>query len=224
MKDYLDIVYSRSDKPLTSYPEQLVDYILSQVGIKKNSGLSLLEPGVGVGDHLRIFRKRGFVVRGLDVSERSKEMSPDLEIDVIDADVKRWPYEDCSFDVVYSKSFIEHLTDPELFLFEAFRVLRPGGIIVTLTPDWVANYKKFFDDYTHKSPFTKTSLRNIKVAAGFEDVNSFTFRQLPSTWHNPFLNQFCALIAIFVPYQTKFKFFRWSRELMLMGHGTKPNG
>ena len=222
MKDYLDIVYSRRSKPLTNYPEQLVEYILEQLGIKGREGLSLMEPGVGCGDHLRIFKEKGFVVRGLDISERSKEMSPDLEIDVMDSDGKTWPYEDCSFDIIYSKSFIEHLTDPEFFLSEAFRVLKPGGLIVTLTPDWVANYKKFYDDYTHKSPFTKVSLRNIKLSAGFIDVNSFTFRQLPYTWHNSFLNGLCVLVALFVPYQSQIKFFRWSRELMLMGYGTKP--
>ena len=84
-----------------------------------------MEPGVGHSDHLESFRKN-FIVRSLDGSEEAKEMSPDLEIDVIDADVKTWPYEDCSFDVIYSKSFIEHLTEPELFLSEAFRVLGAG--------------------------------------------------------------------------------------------------
>lgn len=224
MKDYLDVVYNRSSKPLTNYPEKLVDYILEQVDIEGHAGLSLMEPGVGCGDHLRIFKEKGFIVRGLDISERSKEMSPDLDIDVMDSDGRTWPYGDCSFDVIYSKSFIEHLIDPELFLAESFRVLKPGGRIITLTPDWVANYKKFYDDYTHKCPFTKVSLRNIKLSAGFVDVNTFTFRQLPYTWHNPFLNQLCALVAPFVPYRTQIKFFRWSRELMLMGYGTKPKG
>jgi len=222
MKDYLDIVYGRGSKPSTNYPERLVDYIIEQAGIKGRTGLSMMEPGVGCGDHLRIFKEKGFVVRGLDISERSKELSPDLDIDVMDSDGKIWPYEDCSFDVIYSKSFIEHLIDPELFLSEAFRLLKPGGLIVTLTPDWAANYKKFYDDYTHKSPFTTVSLRNIKLSAGFVDVNSFTFRQLPYTWYNPFLNGLCALVAPFVPYQTQTKFLRWSRELMLMSYGTKP--
>ena len=71
--------------------------------------------------------------------------------------------------------------------------------------------------------FTKTSLRNIKVAAGFEDVNSFTFRQLPFTWHNSFLNCFCSVIAIFVPYRLSSNFFVGLRKLMLMGY-TKPKG
>jgi len=162
MSDYLDIVYNRQSKPLTAYPEKLVDYVLDKISISDGSGLSLIEPGVGCGDHLRLFKNKGFCVRGLDISPRSVEISPDLDIDIIDADRFVWPYEDDSFDIVYSKSFIEHLLQPEHYIHEAYRVLKPGGIMVTLTPDWVANHKKFYDDYTHVKPFTKVSLASIK--------------------------------------------------------------
>ena len=221
MSDYLDVVYNREIKPLTTYPEKLVDYILENIGISDGAGLTLIEPGVGCGDHLRLFKNKGFCVRGLDVSHRSAEISPDLEIDIINADGVEWPYEDGSFDIVYSKSFIEHLVHPEQYLHEAYRVLKPGGVMVTLTPDWVANYKKFYDDYTHVKPFTKISLENIKKSMGFVNVDVFTFRQLPSTWKSHFLNWFCSMIAYFVPYDTKIPFLRWSRELMLFGVGTK---
>ena len=91
----------------------------------------------------------------------------------MNADGNSWPYADNTFDIVYSKSFIEHLTDPVSFLNESYRVLKPGGTIVTLTPDWVSGYKKFYDDYTHKSPFTVVSLKNIKTASGFENVEAY---------------------------------------------------
>lgn len=223
MKDYLDIVYAKNSTNPSNYPEQLVDYIIRQGNLRSNADLKLLEPGVGCGDHLRIFAQKGFVVRGLDISERSVKISPDLDIDLVNSDEGFWPYDDCSFDVIYSKSFIEHLREPQLFLREAYRVLKPGGIIVTLTPDWAANYKKFYDDYTHVSPFTAISLRNIKLSVGFICVESFAFRQLPITWDNPFLNSLCGLIAHFVPYRTNLKFFRWCRELMLISYGTKPS-
>ncbi len=222
MKDYLDIVYSRASRPLTSYAEKLVDHIIHVTKIDPSQNLKLLEPGVGLGDHLRIFKNRGFDVSGLDISSRSKDLSPDLEIEIMDASGKQLPFDDSSFDIIYSKSFIEHLPDPLNFVSESFRILRPGGVLITLTPDWVANHKKFYDDYTHKSPFSKISLSNIKIASGFEDVRAFTFRQLPSTWHNPLVNGLCAVIAPFVPYRTELKFLRWSRELMLIGFGRKP--
>lgn len=222
MEDYLDIVYDKKQKPLTSYPEKLVSYIIKVCQLDSTSEASLLEPGVGRGEHLRIFKDKGFNVKGLDISKRSAEMSPDLDIDIMDSDGSKWPYPDDTFDVVYSKSFIEHLDYPEIYMKEAFRVLKPGGRIINLTPDWDAGYRKFYDDYTHKTPFTVVSIANITKVSGFESVNAFAFRQLPMTWNSPVTDFLCAVIGLFVPVRSSHNFFRWTRELMLMSYGTKP--
>lgn len=41
--------------------------------------------------------------------------------------------EDGTFDLVLSTQVLEHVQEPELFLKEAFRVLRPGGVLVLTT-------------------------------------------------------------------------------------------
>jgi len=105
---------------------------------------------------------------------------------------------------------------------EAFRVLKPGGLFLSLVPDWESNYKIYFDDYTHKTPFTIISLRDIYLLFGFDSVNVIKFRQLPIVWKYPQLNILCDIIAPFVPVRTEQKFLRWSRELMLIGSGIKP--
>jgi|TARA_Y100000294_G_scaffold68314_1_gene64703 SAM-dependent methyltransferase len=150
-------------------------------------------------------------------------MSPDLDIDLMDSDGKYWPYKDSSFNIVYSKSFIEHLNDSVTYMSEAYRVLKPGGVIINLIPDWASNHKIFYDDYTHKTPFTVVSLQNISTAAGFINVKAFTFRQLPFTWKYWFLNTLCGMIAPLIPSKTEIKILRWSRELMLLGYGVKPD-
>jgi predicted SAM-dependent methyltransferase len=50
---------------------------------------------------------------------------------------ERWPFEDCSAEAINSEHVIEHLerADAPAFFAEAFRVLRPGGVIRTSTPD-----------------------------------------------------------------------------------------
>jgi len=154
-------------------------------------------------------------------------LSPDLDIDIdiyiYVADDNSWPFDDNSVDVVYIRSFIEHLRFPLRYVEEAYRVLKPGGKLLTLTPDWEVNYKKFFDDYTHISPFTFVSLENITKSAGFIDVHVYKLRQLPITWKYPFINHLCAAISPFVPVRTTQPFLRWSRELMLVGVGIKPD-
>jgi hypothetical protein len=54
------------------------------------------------------------------------------------------------------------------------------------------------------------------------DVNVVKFRQLPIVWKFPILNIFCAIISPLIPVRTQTKFFRWSRELMLIGSAKKP--
>ena len=92
---------------------------------------------------------------------------------------RKLPFDDNSIDIVYSKSFIEHLHYPERYLEEAYRVLKPNGIFLTLTPDWQSNYKIFFDDFTHRTPFTTVALSDAYKMYGFKDINVYKFRQLP---------------------------------------------
>jgi len=80
---------------------------------------------------------------------------------------------------VYSKSVIEHFHYPERLVQEMYRVLKPGGLAITLCPSWEYNYKMYFEDYSHRTPFMLVSLRDIQIIHGFEDVQVGFFRQLP---------------------------------------------
>lgn len=139
----------------------------------------------------------------------------------IDLENDKWPYPDNYFDIIYNKSLMEHLRNPDKFLMEARRVLKPGGKILCLIPDWEANYKIYFDDFTHRTPFTSISLNDIYQILDFNNIKVFKFRQLPIVWKYPFINIFCGLISPFIPVRTQNKFLRWSRELMLIGYAEK---
>jgi ubiquinone/menaquinone biosynthesis C-methylase UbiE len=219
MSDYLDVIYDEGNKPYTTYPEKLTSHLYNT--LKMQPGQSMLEPGVGRGDHLKLFKELGLQVCGLDVSPKAKEFSKNLKIDIIDADSEQWPYPDNNFDIVYSKSFIEHLIKPVNYFNESLRVLKPGGLLLTLTPDWESQYKKFYDDYTHVSPFTVISLKDIQVIAGFNDVEVYKFRQLPLAWKYPVINIVCSVFAPFIPVRIKNDILRWSRELMLISWSRK---
>ena len=220
MNDYLNVVYDERTRPYSEYPEKLIHYLFNAFQMKE--GISLLEPGCGRGEHLRLFKDLGVNAYGLDLSPESPLLAKDLNISVCDLEMDKLPYPDNHFDVVYSKSFLEHLRDPGKFLTEAYRVLKPGGLLLSMVPDWESQYKKFYDDYTHVSPFTTVSLENIQLVIGFDKVKVYKFRQLPIVWKFPVLNNFCALISPFIPVRTTIPFLRWSRELMLVGSARKP--
>jgi SAM-dependent methyltransferase len=183
--------------------------------------MEMLEPGCGRGEFINNFKELGLNVVGVDISPEAAKYNNDLDVKLCDVEREELPFKDNTFDVIFSKSFIEHLHYPDRYLEEAFRVLKPGGMLLTLVPDWESNYKTYFDDFTHRSPFTAIALEDAYKMYGFADVNVFKFRQLPIVWKYPKLNLFCAAISPFIPVRTKNKFLRWSRELMLVGVGVK---
>ena len=183
MADYLSIVYSESERPKTSYPGKLARYLQNKYFPKTHN--SFLEFGCGRGELLNEFSRLGFNVRGNDSLEYAKHSNKHLDIDIFHFDGQTG-YKSESIDIIFSKSFVEHIQNPKEYFDECYRILRPGGILLTLTPDWRSNYVKFFDDYTHVRPFSCVSLKNIYLASGYENVNIDSFKQLPILWNNPF--------------------------------------
>ncbi len=55
------------------------------------------------------------------------------EVDLV-ADCTNLPFADNTIDCVISNAVLEHVTEPDLFVKEAYRVLKPGGIIITGVP------------------------------------------------------------------------------------------
>lgn len=75
-----------------------------------------------------------------------------------------------SVDVVFASNLLEHLTREELAktLEEVRRILRTGGRLLVLQPNFRYSYKKYFDDYTHRRIFTHVSLRDLLSSSGFQ--------------------------------------------------------
>ena len=220
MADYLKIIYDLKSHPKTSYPEKLVKHLFNSFELKK--GQIFLEPGCGRGEFLNEFNKLGLKCHGIDLSNFAGSMVDNIEvIKGIDLEKDTWPYPDDFFDIIYNKSLLEHLNNPDKFLVEARRVLKPDGKILCLVPDWESNYKTYFDDFTHRTPFTKVSLNDIYEITDFKNIKVVKFRQLPIVWRFPLINVFCSIISPFIPVRTKNKFLRWSRELMLIGYAQK---
>lgn len=224
MKDYLDIEYNLIDRPLTDYPAKLAKYLFDRFGLTK--GMTMLEIGCGRCELLGHFRALGLQTYGLDSAEsaaRYAELADSqFELAEFKPNETKVLFNGKKFDTIFSKSFIEHVSDPKAYLEWCNSLLVDGGRVITLTPDFEVNFKTFYDDYTHVKPFTKVSLRQVLEASNFADVSVFKFRQLPSTWNSEFMNLISSVTSKFSSHRAKNKWFRWSRELMLASVGTKP--
>ena len=225
-KNYIDVVYRSSKKPFTTYPEKLIKLLAKKYSLKKES--RILEMGCGRGEFLNEFTKLGMNGFGIDLSNFAKDYCDNAEIKVVDISKDPVPYPDNSFDIVFSKSFIEHFYYPEEIFKEAYRVLKPSGILINLTPEWNYIYKSFYDDYTHRTPFTKKSLEDIHHIAGFKNVEVQSFKQLPILWSDNFIirktfSVLSELTRLLVPEKFRMtnKWFRFSKELMLLSSAIK---
>jgi SAM-dependent methyltransferase len=91
-------------------------------------------------------------------------------------------FADASFDVVFASNLLEHLerADTLRLLGEAHRVLRPGGRLLLVQPNFRLNPNEYFDDYTHVAIFTDRSLRDLLLAQGWA-VEHVAARFLPLT-------------------------------------------
>jgi len=225
-KDYVEVVYNEADKPFTTYPKKLATYLSSRFDIKKDC--KILELGCGRGELLNSFIDLGIDGYGTDISDYSKKKYPKIKFTKNNIlEEKKIPFPDNFFDFAYSKSFVEHFYDPDFIFIEIFRILKANGKVLTLTPDWQYMSKVFYDDSTHKRPFTIKSLKNIQVIAGYSNVAVEKFRQLPITWNNYssfnfFYLFFAELTRIFLPSSLKkIKWVRFSKEIMLLSSAQK---
>lgn len=80
------------------------------------------------------------------------------------------PFADASIDVLAMTSTLEHLDCPEHIATEIHRLLTPEGIVFITVPD-IRKYKfEFWNDVTHKRPFTDKSLRFLFETHGLETL------------------------------------------------------
>ena len=75
-----------------------------------------------------------------------------------------------SFDVVLASNVIEHFEpDAAAGLVDAVAaVLRSGGRMLVIQPNFRYAFREYFDDYTHRSMFTDVSLPNLLRSRGFQ--------------------------------------------------------
>ncbi len=220
-RDYVSVMYNEKIKPFTKYPDLLTSYFAKRY--KLSNGQRILDLGCGRGDFLRGFIRCGLKGYGVDSSLMAKSICSEAEILQSDLKKKPLPYEGNNFDIIFSKSVLEHFYHPERLVHEIYRILKPGGLVITMVPDWESVYKTFYNDYTHRTPFTLTSLRDIFIINGFDNVKVERFRQLPFLWKMPWLQPLLKLLALITPASLNAysKVVKFSKEVMLLSSAVK---
>jgi SAM-dependent methyltransferase len=136
---------------------------------------ALLDVGCGRGDLGAVLVKRGWRVAGLDPSAEACAFARARGVEARTGTLNTIAYEDESFDAVVMRHSLEHVPDPRADLARAYRLLRPGGLLVISVPNFDSWERRRFgsawfhlDLPRHRTHFVPRSLRLALAGSGFE--------------------------------------------------------
>lgn len=122
-----------------------------------NSDTRILDVGCGHGDFLKPVYDKTPHTYGVDPDQEALDKNKLIKNKIVGT-VEKLPFENNFFDLVISEWVLEHLPEPEKAFHEIYRVLKPGGKVIFLTPN-VWNYNvwiiraipnRFHDYFTRK--------------------------------------------------------------------------
>jgi SAM-dependent methyltransferase len=150
----------------------------------------VLEAGCGTGHWIRVFRKSGLHVVGLDPSQGMLTVARrnDADARLVRAPAEALPCRPASVDRIFCVNALHHFRDPAAFFREARRVLVSGGGLLTIGLDphtgrdrwWIYDYfpAALVEDRRRYLP--AASIRELMQAAGFSACETRDVQHLPA--------------------------------------------
>jgi SAM-dependent methyltransferase len=132
----------------------------------------MLEIGPGQGTLAALAIQAGWEYSAIEPSPLLAARLRAEGLDVVQAWTPPVPAADASCGVLYADQVLEHMSGIDAaraFVAEALRVLRPGGVVFIVVPDYLKERGFFWDiDYTHNFPTTERRVRQLLYDGGFE--------------------------------------------------------
>lgn len=142
-------------------------------GFQKGKG-NLLDIGAGTGDFLVTAKNSGWDVKGIEPSEKARNIAKNKGIELISGIES---VENASFDVVTMWHVLEHVPDIEKHIKELKRILKPGGTIIIAVPNYNSFDAKYYGHFwaaydvpRHLWHFSKTAIKKLFAAEGMEVI------------------------------------------------------
>jgi 2-polyprenyl-3-methyl-5-hydroxy-6-metoxy-1,4-benzoquinol methylase len=153
-------------------------------------GSRMLDVGCGDGSVLDTLSQLGWQVEGVDFDPRVINTVARRGFQVHLGTLEAQNFADRTFDAVTASHVLEHVREPETFLCECHRVLRPGGTLTILTPNALSyGHRRFgrawrgLEPPRHLQVFTAPSLDQLAERAGFPERRLWSSARMAAFIH-----------------------------------------
>jgi SAM-dependent methyltransferase len=114
--------------------DQKVELLRNFVG-RVPTGARFLDIGCGAGAYLLAAKEVGWDVQGVEPSESHSRMGRAMGLNIHGGYFRAEDFPPNYFDFVLLSHVIEHIYDPRKFISDILTVVRPGGIVLLITPN-----------------------------------------------------------------------------------------
>ncbi len=131
---YLKMINYKTNSHRLEVTRQYVNFVNKEA----QGYQSILDLGCGPGLSSYLLSEKGFIVTGIDISQKFLDVSKSKEserLHLVQGDICSLDFPDTSFDIVASHELIEHIMDVDKALHEMQRVVKKGGKIIILAPN-----------------------------------------------------------------------------------------
>ncbi len=129
-REYYDAFADGYDDKRHDGYHKMIDEQAAEIVRRVGEGKRILEVGCGTGLILQRVVQFASKAQGIDLSEGMLAKAKERGLDVQQADATNLPFEDETFDVVYSFKVLAHLENWDKAIEEMMRVLKPDGFLI----------------------------------------------------------------------------------------------
>ncbi|MEM7593079.1 MAG: methyltransferase domain-containing protein [Cyanobacteria bacterium P01_A01_bin.83] len=225
---------------------ELIEELVLWAGYNENNTenipQNIIDVGCGIGGStIYLAQKFGCKATGITLSpvqasrakERAVETGLDNRVSFEVANALDMPFEDNTFDLVWSLESGEHMPDKTKFLAECYRVLKPGGKMIfatwchretdsvagDLTADEVAHLKEIYRVYCLPYVISLSEYRAIATELGFQNLKSDDWSMAVEPFWNVVIDSAIAPQAIVGLFKAGWQTIQGALSLNLMSRG-----